>query len=84
MSRVAGVSRCGQHARRIQLPIMKRPIRVTRAGGDDPLLRTGGMIDGLPSDLSAQFDRYLAETFVAEKPAPHAARPRRPRKTVRR
>ena len=49
--------------------------RLTRAGGDDPLLRASGMIAGLPSNRSAQFDRYFAETFVAEKPARHTARP---------
>ncbi|HEV8471664.1 MAG TPA: hypothetical protein VGR82_02710 [Methylomirabilota bacterium] len=57
---------------------------LTRSGGGDPLLRASGMIDGLPSDLSAQFDHYLAETFVAEKPARYEPRARRPRKTVRR
>src|SRR5438128_6586921 len=39
---------------------------LTRSGGDDPLLRASGMIDGLPSDLSAQFDRYLADVRCRE------------------
>ena len=33
---------------------------------EDPLLRASGMIDGLPEEVSAKFDRYLLETFVAE------------------
>lgn len=57
---------------------------LTRSGDEDPLLLASGMIDGLPPDCSARFDRYLEETFVAEKPAPYRTRGRRPRKTVRR
>ena len=37
---------------------------------DDPLLGLSGDIDGLPADLSASFQRYLDETFVAGSPAP--------------
>lgn len=48
-----------------------------RSGGDDPLLRASGMIDGLASDLSAHFDRYLAKTFVADKPGRYERRARR-------
>ena len=40
---------------------------LTGRHGDDPLLSASGMIDGLPEDLSENFDRYLQETFVAEK-----------------
>ncbi len=35
--------------------------------GEDPLLSASGMIDALPEDLSEHFDRYLQETYVAEK-----------------
>ena len=56
---------------------------LTRSGDDDPILMASGMIDGLPSDLSAQFDRHLAETYVAEPRAPYRAR-RRSRSPVRR
>jgi hypothetical protein len=51
----------------------------------DPLLAASGMIDGLPTDLSARFDDYLTTTFVAEPKSPHGqTRRRRARKTVRR
>jgi hypothetical protein len=51
---------------------------LTRRPEDDPLLELSGDIDGLPEDVSEHFDRYLNETFVAEKPAP-PYRPRRRR-----
>jgi hypothetical protein len=57
---------------------------LTRDGDEDPLFLASGMIDGLPPDCSARFDRYLQETFVAEKPAPYRTRQRRARKAVRR
>jgi hypothetical protein len=56
---------------------------LTRRPAADPLLELSGDIEGLPADLSAGFQRYLDETFVAETPAPHRAR-RRPGKPVRR
>ena len=34
---------------------------------EDPLLGASGMIRGLAPDASAAFDRYLAETFIAQK-----------------
>jgi hypothetical protein len=37
-------------------------------------LSSSGMITGLPSDLSENFDAYLNETFVAESPASYRAR----------
>jgi len=40
---------------------------LTRTQEEDPLLAASGMIDSLPEDLSRQVDRYLEETFVAEK-----------------
>ena len=57
---------------------------LTRRPAEDPLLDLSGDIDGLPADLSQNFDRYLDETFVAESPAPYRARRRRSRTTVRR
>jgi hypothetical protein len=48
------------------------------------LLDLSGDIDGLPLDLSEDFDRYLDETFVAEPPAPYRGRRRRARSAVRR
>jgi hypothetical protein len=51
---------------------------LTRIGEEDPLLSLSGMVhDRLPPDCSAQFDRYLEETFVAEPPAPYARRRQR-------
>jgi hypothetical protein len=57
---------------------------LTRPPAKDPLLELSGDIDGLPADLSASFDRYLGETYVAESPVPYAARRRRARPPVRR
>ena len=57
---------------------------LTQARDEDPLLALSGAIEGLPPDCSAQFDRYLLETYVAEKPAPYRARRQRTRKAVRR
>ena len=55
---------------------------LTRRPAEDPVLDLSGDVDGLPPDLSENFNRYLTETFVAE-PLPKY-RARRPRKTVRR
>lgn len=57
---------------------------LTRSEQSDPLLAASGMIDGLPRDCSAQFDRYLTETFVAETRAPYRKGRRRARPPVRR
>jgi hypothetical protein len=57
---------------------------LTRSRQEDPLLAASGMIDGLPRDCSEQFDRYLTETFVAEKRAPYRTRRRLSRSPVRR
>jgi Ribbon-helix-helix protein, copG family len=57
---------------------------LTRKPVDDPLLGLSGDIDGLPADLSANFQRYLDETFVAESPAQYRTSRRRSVKTVRR
>ena len=57
---------------------------LTRKPADDPLLGLSGDIDGLPADLSANFQRYLDETFVAESPAPYRTGRRRSAKPVRR
>jgi hypothetical protein len=57
---------------------------LTRDGDEDPLLLASGMIEGLPRDCSTRFDRYLQETFVAEKPTAYRTRQRRARKAVRR
>ena len=50
---------------------MAKPLKVYLDGKptDDPLLGLSGDIDGLPADLSASFERYLDETFVAGSPA---------------
>ena len=56
---------------------------LTRRPAEDPLLELSGDIDGLPSDVSENFGRYLDETFVAEPRAPYRAR-RRSRTPVRR
>lgn len=38
---------------------------LTASAEDDPLLAAAGLIAGLPSNLSANFNRRLEETFVA-------------------
>jgi hypothetical protein len=40
---------------------------LTKDEAEDPILSASGMIDALPEDLSEKFDRYLQETYVAEK-----------------
>ncbi len=50
---------------------------LTGAGGEDPLLSASGMIDGLPEDLSQNIDRYLQETYVAERKTGYRKRSRR-------
>jgi hypothetical protein len=54
---------------------------LTRRPSSDPVLALSGDIDGLPPDLSREFDRHLDGTFVAEPPAKYRARRRT---TVRR
>jgi hypothetical protein len=54
-------------------------VRSHTAPRDSALLSLSGMIaDGLPTDLSENFDRYLNETYVSEGRAPY----RRTRKTA--
>ncbi|HEV8308533.1 MAG TPA: ribbon-helix-helix domain-containing protein [Methylomirabilota bacterium] len=57
---------------------------LTRRPAEDPLLDLSGDLDGLPGDLSENFDRYVNETFVAEPSAPYRPRRRRSRSAVRR
>ena len=58
---------------------------LTRPPAEDPILELSGMLDGLPEDVSVNFDRYLNETYVAERPAPYRTRRRRrSRSAVRR
>jgi hypothetical protein len=56
---------------------------LTRRPATDPILELSGDIDDLPADLSANFKRYLNETYVAEPRAPYRTR-RRSRPAVRR
>lgn len=57
---------------------------ITRKPAADPLLELSGDVDGLPPDLSANLDRYLNETYVAQPRAPYRTARRRRSKTVRR
>jgi hypothetical protein len=62
--------------------VIRAAIRaLTRSRDEDPLLDLSGDIDGLPPELSQDFDRHLNETFVAE---PRPQYRKRRRKTVRR
>jgi hypothetical protein len=51
---------------------------LTRQRSSDPVLELSGDIDGLPPDLSREFDRHLNETFVAEPSATYGTRRRPP------
>jgi hypothetical protein len=57
---------------------------LTKAKGEDPLVRASGMVEGLPSDLSANFDRYLEETFVVKTSKGRKAKGKPARTRVRR
>lgn len=57
---------------------------LTRPPEKDPLLAMSGMIDGLPEDLSENFDRHLNETYVAESSPGYRRRKRRAASRVRR
>lgn len=56
---------------------------LTRRPSGDPVLDLSGDIDALPEDLSASFDRYLNETFVAEPSATYRARRKATRRSAR-
>ncbi len=57
---------------------------LTRDREEDPLLAASGMIEGMPEDAAERIDRYLEETFVAEKSSSYSRAPARPRGRVRR
>jgi hypothetical protein len=57
---------------------------LVRPDAEDPILGLSGILHGLPPDVSENFNKYFAETFVSERAAPYRAQRRRPRKTVRR
>jgi hypothetical protein len=44
-----------------------RALVASESPEEDSLLGASGMIRGLSPDASVAFDRYLAETFIAEK-----------------
>jgi hypothetical protein len=56
---------------------------LTQPPADDPILELSGMFEGLPSDLSENFDRYLDRTYVAEEGTAYRRR-RRSTSRVRR
>jgi hypothetical protein len=49
---------------------------LTHPPAEDPVLELSGMFHGAPRDLSANFDRYLKETYVAERAPTYAPRQR--------
>jgi hypothetical protein len=51
---------------------------------EDPILSLSGIATGLPPDASVNFNKYFAETFVAERSAPYRTKRRRAPKLVRR
>jgi hypothetical protein len=56
---------------------------LTKEGQADPLLDASGMIEGLPADVSRNFESYLEGTYVVPK-APARRRPKRTNARVRR
>jgi hypothetical protein len=57
---------------------------MTRQERSDPLLDASGMIQGLPGDLSTNFDRYLEETFVVSSSPPRTRAKKTARSRLRR
>jgi len=57
---------------------------LTRPPADDPILELSGMFEGLPPDLSQNFDRYLSETYVAEHGPAYSPSRGRPTSRLRR
>jgi len=49
------------------ITVMARPFQGP-SEAEDPLLELSGDIDGLPTDLSVTFDRYIAETYASASP----------------
>jgi hypothetical protein len=82
---LAHLERWSRRHRMTKSQAIRAAIRaMTRPKSEDALLTLSGMVhDDLPADVSEQFDRYLQETFVAERPASYAKRPR-PRAGTRR
>ncbi len=57
---------------------------LTRPAAGDPVLELSGMFEGLPPDLSENFDRYLSQTYVAEDAPTYRTRRDRPKSGLRR
>jgi hypothetical protein len=57
---------------------------LTQGPAEDPVLSLSGMVHGLPTDCSENFDRYLNATFVAETPARYGRQTRRSKPRIRR
>ena len=58
---------------------------LTRQREEHPLLALSGIVDGLPEDLSENFDRYLDETYVVAESSPRYGRAKqRARRRLRR
>lgn len=83
---LAGLEAWARERRMTKSQAIRAAVRaLTRPQAEDPLLSLSGMLhDRLPADCSEQFDRYLQETFVAERAAFYAPARRRPRPRPRR
>ena len=57
---------------------------LTVTPGDDPILELSGVVHGLPPDMSAQLDRYVNATYVAESGASYGRTKRTRSRAVRR
>jgi hypothetical protein len=63
---------------------IRAAVRALVRPDEDPILSLSGIAKGLPSDASVNFNKYFAETFVGERPAPYRAKRRRASTPVRR
>lgn len=57
---------------------------LTRPASSDPILELSGMFEGLPADLSENFDRHLNQTYVAENAPAYGIRRSRAKSRLRR
>jgi hypothetical protein len=78
--RAVGRERGWTKSRAIRLAVRT----LTRPAASDPILELSGMFEGLPADLSENFDRHLNQTYVAEHAPAYGVRRSRAKSRLRR